>query len=1558
MSLIPNPNINGLTNPLATNLQANNFEIQAASKVTGTTVETDNIRLVPGSGSTYIDVEDNLRIAGLKALEFSTKPAVGGNIRADSGAGGLHISGLVSDVKADVLGYDSLTGQVVIQPAGGSGTLNSVVGGTAITVDNTDPFNPIINNAGVTALNSATGSLTVAAGSGISVGTVGGTITVTNTSPSSGGTLTGVGAGTGVLVDNTVPAVPVVSNDGVLTVNTAKGALTVAAGTGISVGTVGGTITITNSSPSSGGTLTGVGAGAGITVDNTVPAVPVVANDGVLTVNSEKGALTIAAGTDIGITTVGSTITINNTATNFRPAFEYFVATNGNDLTGDGSMEAPFATIQKAVDIAEAAVGAAVVYVSTGTYSENVLIERGDIAIQGASESSEGVNGTIVVGLISVSINTGTSDLFGNQVILKGLFISGGISDTTASVQHTLILEDCRIDTENLDSYAISVSGTVADQRTYLTNCRITQTATAATTNALVLCNTGRLLVDMCNFTVRTTSSCVSVGGTAFIAQFSLSTLESAYTGNIPQPIVSISSSSTSPHNIALNSFSLPSATAKLQSSGIAFVRATVGVSVGVLLNNFFNIAGTSSATDVITKNVGTTLFLQISGNQAVTGTSSGITAGTTVSITTPIGEPAPAGASAWSTFPATQAVDMATFDIDNAGAIGANGITNNGTLETRDVGVVSIDGTAPATINMALTNTSVSPEVLTMAYNPFGEDKLEVNKGMILDGGLIMGAGGGVNNIENVLGLYSSEIVESKTLQAIDINAIGDGSIIYKTIDPLFPAGTVCSITYPDPIAQNTVLYATGALSLDDPPNGGLPAQIIINGVPQTLNGSDWSTYAATQNVDMATFDIDNAGAIGAVSVDTSDFITSATTITGLDVVATNSLSVDGLSVKPVLDFTATNELFVAKNGDDTTGNGSTLQPFATIQKAIDETALITPKTGITVIQIANGEYNETITINGAGGGYIQLNGSATSQNNTFGVVLKGSILIDLDAGPSDLINRQVIFSGLQLDAIINNGSSIEHTVAIQNCRFYPSASSNGSAIFDTATKNRVLIDNCEYTNDFPSGTPAPCFEFAGESTVSMSKMDVQSTNNSSIILLGGTSYLQRLENCYIENKFVSPTVPLLNITSTSTQTHSIGLNIFSIESGSGITTPAIITANGGTLFVISNNFSLAGTNPTTGNVIQYAGAAPTLIFGNNTAVPLYASGIQSGITLVPAAGVGSQPIKATTVTASGAITGGSVSAGSGALSGGAISGTTLTTTGAIKSSGTLQLSGNVISNASNNTSLTGVNSITMAGTTPAITAVNNLGISNTNATVPLTITNSGDNPHIVCNNAGASTTVPVEINLVNGPLTLAYGNQGTDPRGAFFFFNGKDIIRIQSALQRVQMSYSPFAPTLATSGAAGTFVAGTAGAFVSGVPKLLGTQTTTLTASNFPIIPGGFGTPFYVGLNGYLNTAVLNSAHDFVVTVTYTRTRSAVTVGPFPLYGAIYPVSAQASGAFYTPLNGTTYNEAVVGERITFTHNDVLAIQVFGTYTGGSPPNLVTPPTGLAAVFSPFLV
>lgn len=620
--------------------------------------------------------------------------------------------------------------------------------------------------------------------------------------------------------------------------------------------------------------------------------------------------------------------------------------------------------------------------------------------------------------------------------------------------------------------------------------------------------------------------------------------------------------------------------------------------------------------------------------------------------------------------------------------------------IQTRVLGVRSEDGSAPALIAMALSESAVAPEILEMTYNPLANDKLEVNKGMILSGGLDMSGGGGNYNIENALNIYASDTIEGQTLQAIDY-VQGSANVVVKTIDPVFTNNEIAKLAYPDATAQNAVITAQGALALNDPPNGGLPAGIYINGVQQTFGGSDWSTYPATQALDMATFDIDNAGTINGINV-------------------------------------------------DITGSLSAATGFVNAENVV---------------------------------GTVSVSGGA-----------------------------------------ITSGSSVSASTTI----------TSGGDITSTVGDINATAGNISAT----SGTV-----FGG-----------------TITALGG-----------------------------------------GLRSGGGLNL---------------NPFGVGNTN------ITNAGS----------------------------------------ITATGAITGGSISAGSGTISTtGDITGATLTTTGAIKSSGTLQLSGNVISNASNNTTITGLNGITMAGTTPAITGVNSIAISNSNNTTPFTIANSGDNPHIICSSTGSSV-FPVEINLVNGATVLAYGNQGTDPRGAFFFFNGRDAIRLPTSTNRLQLTYSPYSPTLATSGAGGAFVAGT-GAFVSGVPKVLGTETITLSSANLPIIAGGLGTQCYIGLNGFINTCVLSGAggggggshYDVAISATYTRTRGGTTIGPFALYGCSYPVSI-LSGPFYSPLNGTTYNEAVVGERTTFTHGDIITITVLGLYVGGSPPSITTPASGLACVFSPF--
>ena len=129
----------------------------------------------------------------------------------------------------------------------------------------------------VTSVNSASGALSVLAGTGVSVSTVGSNITVSATN---NGTLTGVGAGTGISVDNTNPAVPVVTNTGVTQL---------IAGENISLTASTGVITISSTGGGGGGgAVDSVSAGTGITLTGTAQDV-IVNNAGVLSVGVGSG---------------------------------------------------------------------------------------------------------------------------------------------------------------------------------------------------------------------------------------------------------------------------------------------------------------------------------------------------------------------------------------------------------------------------------------------------------------------------------------------------------------------------------------------------------------------------------------------------------------------------------------------------------------------------------------------------------------------------------------------------------------------------------------------------------------------------------------------------------------------------------------------------------------------------------------------------------------------------------------------------------------------------------------------------------------------------------------------------------------------------------------------------------------------------------------------------------------------------------------------------------------------------------------------------------------------
>ena len=135
-------------------------------------------------------------------------------------------------------------GNIVTIDSSALGIVDSVVAGTGISVNNTDPVNPIVSNTGV---------LSNIAGTGISISGATGDSTITNTAPDQTVVITGTGD---TVVTGTYPTFNVSSDSGVTQI---------VAGNDISISPVGGTGVVTINSTSQGG-VTSLIAGDNVTL--------------------------------------------------------------------------------------------------------------------------------------------------------------------------------------------------------------------------------------------------------------------------------------------------------------------------------------------------------------------------------------------------------------------------------------------------------------------------------------------------------------------------------------------------------------------------------------------------------------------------------------------------------------------------------------------------------------------------------------------------------------------------------------------------------------------------------------------------------------------------------------------------------------------------------------------------------------------------------------------------------------------------------------------------------------------------------------------------------------------------------------------------------------------------------------------------------------------------------------------------------------------------------------------------------------------------------------------
>jgi hypothetical protein len=325
----------------------------------------------------------------------------------------------------------------------------------------------------------------------------------------------------------------------------------------------------------------------------------------------------------------------------FKDARTFYVSKQGAD-TNSGAANAPFLTVQAAVDAALATGAEAVVDVAPGTYSENITIASvAGIVIRGSLQSDRMIEGTRLQGQITVNVS-GVDNLFSNQVVISGCFIGGEIQDIS-SKQHTLIVEGCRIEADSaLGGEAIFVNMTATDGRTRISNCVISQEAGTTGINPLVSINAGQLNMNQCELTVRAEGCCITVSGSALLSSLNLCSLSSSSASATPNALLFLNSTTATPHNIGLSTFNYTATTSKT-APGILATRPSAGVITAVVAQCYFALAGTLAAGNVIQYGAGTALVLLVAENRslntAAAAYASQIQSGATVLPLSQVGE-------------------------------------------------------------------------------------------------------------------------------------------------------------------------------------------------------------------------------------------------------------------------------------------------------------------------------------------------------------------------------------------------------------------------------------------------------------------------------------------------------------------------------------------------------------------------------------------------------------------------------------------------------------------------------------------------------------------------------------------------------------------------------------------------------------------------------------------------------------------------------------------------------------------------------------------------------
>jgi hypothetical protein len=207
-----------------------------------------------------------------------------------------------------------------------------------------------------------------------------------------------------------------------------------------------------------------------------------------------------------------------------------YVAKNGNDTTGNGSMGTPFITIAKALTLCRNDSIGSTIYIMPGAYTENLTLSNLNVSLVGSGSFPGEQQNTTIIGNHTYTNSTGT-----NAVLFQGLTLANATASTslinmsgTPSLVPTLTLSSCVLGdsgTNTITNYINSVgNGKVTIERTTASN-----SAAQGITAPLFFFSSATATISLCNFSTANNFPVIRVNGSNNPLTLSYSQLSSSW---------------------------------------------------------------------------------------------------------------------------------------------------------------------------------------------------------------------------------------------------------------------------------------------------------------------------------------------------------------------------------------------------------------------------------------------------------------------------------------------------------------------------------------------------------------------------------------------------------------------------------------------------------------------------------------------------------------------------------------------------------------------------------------------------------------------------------------------------------------------------------------------------------------------------------------------------------------------------------------------------------------------------------------------------------------------